>query len=358
MIDQDNVQEILAAVATRRAARRQFLKVAGSGTAAVGGLALLSACGGGNDDSSPTPTPTPTSSTTPTPTPTATDTDLDVLNFALNLEYLEAQFYSYAVTGAGLSTDLTRSGTGGAPGTVTGGALVNFSGDPLVAAYAREIAQDEQQHVNFLRLAIGAGAVAMPNINIAGDAGGAFTAAARAAGVVGAGGVFNPYASPENFLLGAYIFEDVGVSAYKGAAPLISSKVYLEAAAGILAAEAYHAGLIRTVLYNKGIAPPANTLIADANKISDIRDALDGTTGTTAERDQGITVNQTATSFGDANLVPADGNAIAFSRTPSQVLNIVYLNTAAKTAGASMGGFFPNGLNGTLATFKTSSANP
>ena len=49
MIDHDNVQEILAAVATRRDARRQFLKVAGSGTAAVGGLALLSACGAGDD---------------------------------------------------------------------------------------------------------------------------------------------------------------------------------------------------------------------------------------------------------------------------------------------------------------------
>ena len=112
-----------------------------------------------------------------------TVTDNDVLNFALNLEYLEAQFYLYAVNGTGLASNLTTSGTGAAGGTVTGGAQVNFSGDPLVGAYAREIAEDERAHVAFLRTALGSAAVAMPNINIDGGANGAFTAAARAAGV-------------------------------------------------------------------------------------------------------------------------------------------------------------------------------
>jgi len=135
------------------------------------------------------------------------------------------------------------------------------------------------------------------------------------------------YANEQNFLLAAFIFEDVGVTAYKGAAPLISNKTYLSAAAGILAAEAYHAGLIRTSLYNMGLQAPAG-------KISDARDSLDGP----SDLDQGISLN------GGSNIVPLDENGIAFGRTPGQVLNIVYLTPKAVTKG----GFFPDGVNGAL----------
>lgn len=324
-------QKIFDAAEKRRDERRRFLKFAGGGAAAIGGLSLLAACGG-DDDDTPAPTPTPT----PSPTATTGVTDADILNFALNLEYLEAQFYSFAATGQGLPASLlTGTQTQGA---VTGGAQVPFT-DPLVAAYAREIAADERAHVAFLRTALGTAAVAQPAINISGDASGAFTAAARAAGVIGASETFNPYASDENFLLGAYLFEDVGVTAYKGGAPLLASAVYVEAAAGILAAEAYHAGLVRTVLYAKGMNTAA--LRTNANRISDARDTLDGG----GDTDQGIT-----DSSGNGNIVPADSNAVAYSRTPQQVHNIVYLNlSGANRAG---GGFFPNGTNNANAQLK------
>ncbi len=293
--------------------RRMFFRKTSGFAAGVAGGAVLTACGGGGNSAIAADGPT----------------DPEILNFALNLEYLEAQFYLYATTGAGLADNQT---TGvGTRGTVIGGTRVPFS-DPVVAAYAREIAADERAHVAFLRSALGGSAVAMPSIDIGGtDPNGAFSKAAQAAGLAPAGTAFNPYANDLNFLLGAFIFEDVGVTAYKGAAPLIANKTYLEAAAGILAAEAYHAGLVRTVLYSKGI-DAQNA----AGKIANARNSLDNS----QNQDQGIA----ADASGASNIVPLDANGIAYSRTPDDVLNIVYLNSGA----VSQGGFFPAGVNGSL----------
>ncbi|WP_375382950.1 ferritin-like domain-containing protein [uncultured Sphingomonas sp.] len=286
-----------------------------------------------------------------------TVTDADILNFALNLEYLEANFYYFAAFGT--SIPLTSTAGTGTFGAATGGRAVTFT-DPAVRSYSQEIVADELNHVNFLRSALGSAAVAQPQIDVGIAPNGAFSSAARAAGLIGpttatSPTFFDPYASDENFLLGSFIFEDVGVTAYKGASPLISNPAYLTAAAGILAVEAYHAGLVRTVLYRKGIGTPASgttaavpanpSLISSAGAISAARDSLDGPTAL----DQGIATQ--AGAFGNqSNLTPTDGNAIAFSRSTGQVLNIVYLNHAAVTAG----GFFPAGVNGTI---KTSAAN-
>lgn len=327
-MSKDQIEELKAHSEKRREQRRQFLRTAGAASAVLAATSVLSACG--DDDTSgdngPFPTPTPT----PAPTPTPTVSDADVLNFALNLEYLEAQFYSFAALGSGLPS--TILGGAGTQGAVTGGRQVTFV-DPIIAAYAREIAADERAHVEFLRTAIGSTAVAQPAIDIGTDPNGAFSSAARAAGLITAGQSFDPYASDENFLLGAFIFEDVGVTAYKGASPLITNKTFLEAAAGILAAEAYHAALVRTTLYGKGIATPS--LRSSADKISDARDSLDGST----DLDQGISPID-----GASNIVPTDANGIAFSRSTGQVLNIAYLTKMA----AQKGGFFPNGVNGTI----------
>jgi hypothetical protein len=54
-------------------------------------------------------------------------TDADILNFALNLEYLEAEFYNCAVTGSGLPATLR----GGGPASI-GCQKANITGDVLV----------------------------------------------------------------------------------------------------------------------------------------------------------------------------------------------------------------------------------
>ena len=342
MPETDQIIDAFDARAKRREERRDFFRSA-LGVAAVGAGAMI-ATGAAQAQ--------------------AANQDPAILNFALNLEYLEAQFYSYAAFGVPLNASLlTGVTTTGAQGSVAMGAgagqprQVDFSGDPLIGQYAREIAADEIQHVAFLRTALGGAAVAQPAINISGDAGGAFTGAARAAGVVGPTGTFDPYASPNNFLLGAFIFEDVGVTAYKGASPLLTSKVFLEAAAGILAVEAYHASIVRTVLYARGMAQPSLRLIETTELISDLRDrsdgapALDAVRGIGPDDDQGVAevlINGGLAS----NILPSNANGLAYSRTPGQVLSIVYNQPAP--SGVSMGGFFPAGVNG---TFRASAAS-
>jgi Ferritin-like domain len=263
--------------------------------------------------------------------PAKKDIDVDVLNFALNLEYLEAEFYLWAAFGRGLSD----ADAGGGPASVGGKKLV-YTGLPIdaaVQAYIEEIAIDEENHVKFLRKALGDKAVPRPKINIGGAPGDAFYEAGKAASngtILG----FDPYANALFFLHGAFIFEDVGVTAYKGASPLITNPGYLEAAAGILAVEAYHAGEIRTLLYSqRDVVAAAGLKVSQiVQAISDLRGSVGG------GKDQGI-----LGAGGKGNILPTDDNSIAFSRTTREVLNIAY---GAKDA--TKGSFFPEGLNGAI----------
>lgn len=293
--------EILNTVRSRGLSRRNFLAGLGC-SAGVAVAATTIGCGGSSKTATPPPTPNPQIS------------DADILNFALNLEYLEAEFYLRAVSGSGLSS----SDIGSSAGSVTGGTQVPFH-TPVIQQYALEIANDEQAHVRFLRKALGSSAVSRPAIDFTN----AFNAAASAAGV---GPSFNPFADEDSFLLGAFVFEDVGVTAYHGAAGLLSSATYLEAAAAIMAVEAYHAGEIRTLITQLG-----SSVVTVANQISKLRATAGG---------------GNETSLSGTTIVAADSNSIAYDRTTDQVLHIVYLDANAGVT--SKGGFFPDGLNGKI----------
>ena len=305
----ERINELLSS----KPSRRTFL----AGAGATGAAALVAGCSGGKGVT-PTPTPPPT-----------TLTDADILTFALNLEYLEAEFYLRAATGAGLGS---ADNGGGAAGSVTGSTTAVPFTSSVIQQYAVEIAQNELNHVRFLRSALTAAKVtpvAAPPIDFTN----AFTAAAIAAGVIPAGMTFNPFADQNSFLLGAFVFEDVGVTAYTGAAPLLTTPAYLTAAAGIQAVEAYHAAEIRTIISAIGGA----TAIAAANMISALRGSLGGG-------------NETPISSGSltmaSTIVAADSTGLAYARTTDQVLHIVY--ASAGGAGVKSGGFFPNGLNGNI----------
>jgi hypothetical protein len=262
--------------------RRKFLSTLGVAGAAAGIASVagsLTGCGDGGAVVLPSSAPSV----------------IDVLNFALNLEYLEASFYLYVTTGSGLST--TDMGTGA--GTVTGGAKVAFV-NPIVAKTATQLATHEREHVEFLRstiAAVGGTPIAMPSINLA------------------AMGTVN---SDATFLAAARQLEAVGVSAYIGGAQyLTSSPAALTYAAQILDTESQHAGFIRELCIQLGVASPA-----------------------VDSQDQPPTATQIFNTSNTTGLNPA--------RTTSQVLQIVY--GAVGSIGVSKGGFFPNGLNGAIVT--------
>ena len=145
----------------------------------------------------------------------------DTLNFALTLEYLEANFYIKAV----------------ASGTIPSGAALT----------ALTVIRDhEMAHVKFLKTAIekaGGKPVSFTADNFDFTAKGTFP------------GVFSDYGT---LLAVAQTFEDTGVRAYKGQAPnLMSNNDYLTAALQIHSVEARHAAHLRQMRKAANLLVPA-----------------------------------------------------------------------------------------------------
>ncbi|HEY3781666.1 MAG TPA: ferritin-like domain-containing protein [Fimbriimonadaceae bacterium] len=255
--------------------RRDILVKAAQISVVTAVLAAMPGCGGSGNGTSTT-----------TGSGGATATDVAVLQFALNLEYLEAEFYTYATSGQGISTFGIQTSGIGTAGATTGGVQTTFT-DPRIKALANEIAADERSHVTLERGALGAAAVAKPAINLA---------------------ALGSFATQAEFLALARAFEDTGVSAYGGAAALLSPAV-VKVAASILGTEAYHAGLLRLEVAENNVA----------SKATDNFDVPPPPTGT--------------------QYVCADSQGLTIQRTPREVLNIVY------AGGVKSGGFFPNGGN-------------
>ncbi|HZG25631.1 MAG TPA: ferritin-like domain-containing protein, partial [Chitinophagaceae bacterium] len=151
------------------------------------------------------------------------DTVVEILNYALTLEYLEAEFYNMALASGGLI-----------PGGAARGAI-------------QTIANHENAHVTFLMTAIkslSGTPVAKPKFDFSAGSGsgnGPFK------------DVFNNF---DLFLSVAQTFEDTGVRAYKGrAAEIVQGGALLTAALQIHSVEARHAAHIRNMrkAYGSGV---------------------------------------------------------------------------------------------------------
>ncbi len=278
-------EELLEEIEKRRSNRRDFVQKLGMAGVAAGVVSALA------------PSQVQADPTTPT--------DADILNFALNLEFLEAEFYTVATTGMNISQfGIINYGSGTTGGATTGGAQVTFT-DRFTQRVAQELAADERAHVALLQATLAGmgGSIAKPAINL---------------NALGFG-----FGSQSDFLKLARIFEDIGVTAYGGAASLISNKTVLDYAARILATEAEHVGNIRLLAAQQGVAITA----------------LDGAD---------VPPPPSGTQF-----FSTDSNAITLTRTPGQVLFLAF----GGTANATKGGFFPAGVNGNLVTSAAAGAS-
>jgi hypothetical protein len=265
--------------------RRSFLKTIAAATAGVSALSVAGL----------------------TPAEAQTTTEIEVLKFALNLEYLESEFYTYAFYGRGIETfgiGVSGEANGSNPaegGTTTGGKMVGFNNaaQVLSAQIAAEIGSDERAHVRLLRTALGSQTIAKPNLNL---------------NALGFG-----FDSQDGFLRLSRIFEDIGVSAYAGAAGLLSTPSIITTAARILATEAEHVSSVRTQIAVLGITTPK----------LDGADLIPPPSGT---KFQVLSINAS--------------NGLPATRTPGEVLYLAFGNKANATSG----GFFPSGVNGAITT--------
>jgi len=152
--------------------------------------------------------------------------DLDIANFALTLEYLEAEFYAIALDA----------------GVLSGNAL----------AVVGALADHEAQHVTALTDLItqfGGTPVAQPEFVFPDDA----------------------FSSQASILELAGTFEPVGVGAYLGAAPLIVDPAVLAAAGSIAGVEGEH---VVSVNWLNGVVPPANMAFPAALTMDEVLAAV------------------------------------------------------------------------------------
>jgi hypothetical protein len=271
--------------------RREMLaRMAGTGVVLAG--AWVAGCGGGDDDDD--------AFAQSVNTTTARAREVAILNFALHLEYLDAEYYTYATTGAGIEAqgvDISGSGTVGA---TTGGARINF-GNSMLESIARELAVNERRQINFIRqtiLQLGGTPAAKPAIDLANPP--------RRMGI-------DP-TTADGFVLSAHAFENTGTSAYSGTARYFSTPDAIEGSARLLSVESQHLGLIRHIIAERGLA----------SKALDAKDVPPPPTGS------------------QYTFVTNTGLSVA--RTVREVLNIVL------ESNQTQGGFFPNGTNADLNT--------
>ncbi|GAB4855582.1 Ferritin-like catalase Nec2 [Ancistrocladus abbreviatus] len=263
--------------------------------------------------------------------------DIDLLQFAQNIEHAEADFFLWGALGYGLDKVAPELVMGGPP--PVGVKKANL--DSFTESIIREFAYEEVGHLRILKSTVGG--IPRPFMNL--------SAANFARYVDEAFGYrmkppFDPYRDSLSYMMASYIIPYIGLTGYVGANPMIKGYVTKRLTAGLLGVEAGQDAVIRLYLYEraKEIVHPYNYTVAEFTvRLSELRNRL----GMCGLKDEGVVVPPELGAEGrsSTNVLSANRDSISYSRTPAEILRIMY-----DTGNEHLpGGFYPKGGNGKIA---------
>ncbi|XP_077250138.1 ferritin-like catalase Nec2 [Tasmannia lanceolata] len=263
--------------------------------------------------------------------------DIDLLEFPLNFEYLQAEFFLRASVGHGLDKVAPNLSMGGPP--PRGARRANL--DPLTRDIITQFAHQDIGHLRAIKSNVQG--FPRPLMDLSPRC---FAAMMDEAFGHPLQPAFDPYANNINFLLASYLLPYVGLTGYVGINPGLKGALSRRLVAGLLGMQSAQDAVIRTLLYERGmmkVQPYDITVSEFTKRISDMRNRLGGT----GVKDKGIIVPPV---MGPEEKHPGcvlagDRYAVAYERTPREILRILY----GKDTAHSPGGFFPDGANGKIA---------
>ncbi|XP_055814928.1 ferritin-like catalase Nec2 [Solanum dulcamara] len=263
--------------------------------------------------------------------------DIDKMQFAVNLEFLEAEYFSWAAYGYGLDVVAPNLPMGGPP--PIGARKANL--DPLTMNIIMEFANQEIGHLRALNSTVGV--FPRPLLDISAKNFAKLFDEAFGHKLVPP---FDPYRDSLSYMLSCYVIPYVGLVGYVGTNPNINGYVTKRLLAGLLGVESGQDAVIRMYLYERAtqFVPPYTYTVADFTaRISELRNKL----GKCGIKDEGLFVPPQlgAENRIKSNVLSADFNSISYKRSPAEILRIVYSSGDEHMPG----GFYPKGANGKIA---------
>ncbi|KAF5738781.1 desiccation-related protein PCC13-62-like [Tripterygium wilfordii] len=255
------------------------------------------------------------------------DCDVDLLEFPLNLEYLEAEFFLFGSLGFGLDKVAPNLTSGGPP--PIGVRKANL--DPFTRDTRSRTLENTVK--GFPR----------PLLDLSAKS---FAKVVDKAFGRPLSPPFDPYCNSINYLLASYLIPYVGLTGYVGANPKLQGSVSKRLVAGLLGVESGQDAVIRAYLYRRRLEPvqPYGISVAEfTERFSDLRNKL----GRKGLKDEGLIVPLVRGAEGKTkgNVLAGDQFSLSYDRTPEEILRIVY-----GTGNEGLpGGFFPKGGDGRIA---------